>query len=209
MRAGPEALFGRANVIAPTREAMEQRDDGATARDPSRHPARALLERELSQAAPPGASAESGPWRQWATLLDSLRAQLPRPVPADPALDTGSRLKRAYRRFVHRLGRPVSRRSERIAGDLAELGMQLAQQVERIELRVESLREGNQATRGKLGALETRLTEMAAEVRTLTAQLSSLSSSLSAEVAAVAAVSRRARSEETSGVSADTGGPSE
>lgn len=103
--------------------------------DPQR--ARSLLERELYWAVEPGGGAP-GPLRdlrrRLEELADTLRADLARPFPArDPALEAGSRWRRAVKRFLYRFLRPFTRRHDRLASELAAMSLELVDHLVRVQ----------------------------------------------------------------------------
>lgn len=119
--------------------------------------ARRVLDRELywqTEAAP----APDGPADELAERLDSLIASLSadlarRVLEDEPTLQMGSGWRRAVKRRMHWLLRPVTRRQERIAADLAGVSRALLGQLRRAEATVERLQEEVAALRNRVGAL--------------------------------------------------------
>ena len=104
--------------------------------------ARALLERELYWAAPPVTSADTERERlgtPWAALATGLDEDLGRLIPLEEQLDAGPRIKRPLKRFVFRATRPVGRRYDRIAGDVAKLGEDLARHVDVLKAQMDEV----------------------------------------------------------------------
>lgn len=66
-------------------------------------------------------------------LADALQADLARPLPADPSFAQGSRLRLAVKRFLYRLNRPLTRRQDRAAAELAAISLELLDHLGRLE----------------------------------------------------------------------------
>jgi hypothetical protein len=64
---------------------------------------------------------------RWFSLAGALRWEYDEMFPPEPLLKVGSGFRLKVKRRVWRYTRPVSRRYDRIAGDLAELGFETAQ----------------------------------------------------------------------------------
>ncbi|HEX6262257.1 MAG TPA: hypothetical protein VF097_05355 [Actinomycetota bacterium] len=96
--------------------------------------ARDALRRELYWGDEPRAA---GPTRELRArierLADSLQADLARPFPADPSFSGGSRWRLGVKRFLYRLNRPLTRRQDRIAAELAAISLELLDHLGRLE----------------------------------------------------------------------------
>src|SRR2546423_5265777 len=120
---------------------------------------REALERELYWSADPipsdaGRVAELR--RAWGEVAERLRLLADHPSSvSDPALAAGSRWRRLVKRLLFRLMRPVSRRSDRMGAELAELGFLMAK-------RLESLEDSTSSIQLAVGALRAESAELQA-----------------------------------------------
>src|SRR5207244_2922512 len=105
----------------PTMSAAQSASD-----DAPESSGRLAYERELywaSQPAPPADVSIAGLKESWAELADRLRTDANAPEPQmDPALLTGTGLRRRLKQTVWRIFRPVGRRYDRAGAEIAELG---------------------------------------------------------------------------------------
>jgi len=102
-------------------------------RDPS---AANALRRELYWAPPPTRTTMASRLHgvplsplaaRWRSLAGALRWEYDEMFPPEPLLRIGSGMRLRFKRIVWRYTRPISRRYDRIAADLAELGFETAQ----------------------------------------------------------------------------------
>ena len=84
----------------------------------------------VSEEGPTGADADQDLHVRLRQMVDRLQAEQRETVPAaEPYLVSGSALKGAVKRGVFRLTRPATRRSDRLATELAAVALELAEQV--------------------------------------------------------------------------------
>ena len=84
----------------------------------------------MSEEGPTGADADQDLHVRLRQMVDRLQAEQGETVPAgEPYLASGSSLKGAVKRGVFRLTRPATRRSDRLATELAAVALELAEQV--------------------------------------------------------------------------------
>ena len=83
----------------------------------------------MSDEGPIGAEAEQDLRDRLRTLVERLRTEQGETVPAEPSVTSSSALKGAVKRGVFRLTRPATRRSDRLATELAAVALELAERV--------------------------------------------------------------------------------
>lgn len=109
----------------------------------------------VSDEGPIGAEAEQDLRDRLRTLVEQLRTEQGETVPAEPYLASSSALKGAVKRGVFRLTRPATRRSDRLATELAAVALELAE-------RVGGITEDLDRAHGDLDRLDRALAELRA-----------------------------------------------
>ena len=109
-------------------------------------PAREGLERELYWRTDPVAGEPLTPAEELRVRIEDLAQALKRDLGqaapwGDPSLTSGSGLKRRYKILLHRMLRPITRRYDRIAAELAAISVALADLLRRSEAETRRLRE--------------------------------------------------------------------
>lgn len=74
-------------------------------------------------------------------LADALQADLVRPFPADPSFAGGARWRRGLKRLLYRLNRPLTRRHDRVAAELASISLELLDHLGRLEHELRRIEE--------------------------------------------------------------------
>lgn len=108
----------------------------------------------VSDEGPTGAVADQELRDRLRQMVDQLQAEQRETVPAaEPYLASGSALKGALKRGVFRLTRPATRRSDRLATDLAAIALELADQLRAVTADLHRMK-------GDLDRLDRALSEM-------------------------------------------------
>lgn len=95
----------------------------------------------MSDEGPIGAEAEQDLRDRLRDLVEQLRAEQGETVPAaEPYLRSSSALKGAAKRGVFRLARPATRRSDRLATELAAVALELAERLREVTVDIERAR---------------------------------------------------------------------
>ena len=113
----------------------------------------AALHHALEPSPPPPSEPSgelSGRWRAIRDRIERTRAEA---LPSDePGLSGGPPWRRAPRRWLFALTRPVRRRSDGLSSELAELGALLAEHAERTRAELEDLRRSVERLRDEVDA---------------------------------------------------------
>ncbi len=95
----------------------------------------------VSDEGPTGAEADQELRDRLRQMVDQLQAEQRETVPAaEPYLASGSALKGTLKRSVFRLTRPATRRSDRLATDLAAVALELADQLHGVTAELERMK---------------------------------------------------------------------
>jgi len=113
---------------------------------------------------------------RWSSLAGALRWEYNEMYPPEPLLRVGRGMRLRVKRLIWRAIRPITRRYDRIAGDLAELGYETAQAIEEARGVERASRAGGTPTTrprepltagGSIADLEAEVEALRARIRAL------------------------------------------
>jgi hypothetical protein len=111
---------------------------------------------------------------RWSSLAGALRWEYNEMYPPEPLLRVGRGMRLRMKRLIWRAIRPITRRYDRIAGDLAELGYETAQAIEEARGVERASRAGTPMTGPREPLARGSIAELEAEVEALRMQIRAL-----------------------------------